>query len=176
MANLLLEVLQWFLRLIPVSSLRCIPLRQYLVDLSLQASVLLLQPFHLAQVVGQSVVQTPQCVLVVCGGVGFGRGGFRLIRPRALSLVLAQHVAQPLRAGHGRPGAPSSGSTEHTGSAVGGHDWGAKGKWFKMENHLDGFGAGGFYTPFCSSFRPPTDAIGPDKVVEGEILVFGVII
>lgn len=122
--DLLLEVLQWFLGLVPVSSLRCFPLRQDLVDLSLQVSVLLLQPLHLAQVVGQSVVQTPQCVFVVRrGGVGCGRssgrGGVRLIGwSRVVSLVLAQHVAQTLEAGHGRRGAPSSGSTEHTGSRV----------------------------------------------------------
>lgn len=122
MTHLLLEALQWFLDLIPVSSLGCFPLCQYLVDLSLQVAVLLLQPLHLAKVVGQSVVQTPQCLLDVHGGVSggwrCGRGGFRLIHRRVLPLVLTQHASQPLWAGHGRPGSPSSGSTEHTGSGV----------------------------------------------------------
>lgn len=35
-------------------------------------------------------------------------------------------------------------------------------------------GAGGFYPPSYASSRPPADAIGPDKVVEGEMQVFRV--
>lgn len=50
----------------------------------------------------------------------------------------------------------------------------AESKWFSLENHLDVFGAGGFYTPSYASFRPPADAIGPNKVVEGEMQVFHV--
>lgn len=123
MTNLLLEVLEGFLHLIPVASLRCFPLGQNLIDLFLQIAVFLLQLPHPAQVAGQPVVQTPQCLLVVRGGGRCGRswvsrrffwsGGSRVF----LRLV-AQDVAQPLQARHGHPGAPSPGSTEHTGGGV----------------------------------------------------------
>lgn len=118
--NLLLEDVQWLLHLIPVAALRCFPLGQNRINLHLHVAVLLLQLPHPAQVIGQTVVQTPQSLLVVRGDNRHGRseGGCRGScrgRSRVSLRVVAQHIAQPLQTRHGHPGAPSPGSTEHTG-------------------------------------------------------------